>query len=153
MSLHINPTITQSHNLAHTQSDAIKVHHMKHKLPHRYDQTHSQLKSVTLHALALSETKQTCTEKGKMLRCTLVQARRLCTDRTAPRGSRGIALLFLDHSNRKEWVVSVTPRPFFTPGKEPVPIVHQAGWAPGPVWTGAENLAPQRNSIPGPFSP
>ena len=28
------------------------------------------------------------------------------------------------------------------PGKEPVPIVQEAGWAPGPVWTGAENLAP-----------
>jgi hypothetical protein len=24
-------------------------------------------------------------------------------------------------------------------GKRPVPIVHEAGWAPGPVWTGAEN--------------
>ena len=28
------------------------------------------------------------------------------------------------------------------PGKDPVPIVQEAGWAPGPVWTGAENLAP-----------
>jgi hypothetical protein len=26
------------------------------------------------------------------------------------------------------------------PGKDPVPIVQQAGWAPGPVWTGEENL-------------
>jgi hypothetical protein len=39
-------------------------------------------------------------------------------------------------------VVSVTPRPYFTPGKDPVPVVQEAGWAPGPVWTGAENLAP-----------
>jgi hypothetical protein len=38
--------------------------------------------------------------------------------------------------------VSVTPRPLSTPGKDPVPIVQEAGWAPGPVWTGAENLAP-----------
>jgi len=30
----------------------------------------------------------------------------------------------------------------FTPGKDPVPIVQEAGWAPGPVWIGAENLAP-----------
>ena len=30
----------------------------------------------------------------------------------------------------------------FTPIKDPVPIVQEAGWAPGPVWTGAENLAP-----------
>jgi len=27
------------------------------------------------------------------------------------------------------------------PGKDPVPIVQEAGWAPGPVWTGAEKLA------------
>jgi len=26
------------------------------------------------------------------------------------------------------------------PGKDPVPIVQEAGWAPGPVWTGAKNL-------------
>jgi hypothetical protein len=29
------------------------------------------------------------------------------------------------------------------PGKDPVPIVQEAGWAPGSVWTGAENLAPK----------
>jgi hypothetical protein len=29
----------------------------------------------------------------------------------------------------------------FTPGKNPVPIVQGAGWVPGPVWIGAENLA------------
>ena len=35
-----------------------------------------------------------------------------------------------------------TPRPGrFTPGKDPIRIVWEAGWAPGPVWTGAENLA------------
>jgi hypothetical protein len=33
------------------------------------------------------------------------------------------------------------PRPLSTPGKVPVPIVQEAGWAAGPVWTGAENLA------------
>jgi hypothetical protein len=27
------------------------------------------------------------------------------------------------------------------PVKDPVPIVQEAGWAPGQVWTGAENLA------------
>jgi hypothetical protein len=30
----------------------------------------------------------------------------------------------------------------FTPGKDPIPIVQEAGWAPEPVWIGAENLAP-----------
>jgi len=66
----------------------------------------------------------------------------LCTGRTAHRGSRGTALLFHDHGTRRGWGVSFTPRPPFTPGKDPVPIVQEAGWAPGPVWTGAENLAP-----------
>ena len=28
------------------------------------------------------------------------------------------------------------------PRERPVPIVQEAGWAPGPVWTGAENLVP-----------
>ena len=28
------------------------------------------------------------------------------------------------------------------PGKDTVPIAQEAGWAPGPVWTGAENLPP-----------
>ena len=35
------------------------------------------------------------------VKCTLVQALRLCTGRTAYRGSRGIALLFLDHGSRR----------------------------------------------------
>ena len=74
---------------------------------------------------------------AKELKCTLVQALRLCTGRTAHRGSRGVALLFLDHSTRRGWVVSSTPRPLFTPGKDPVLVVQEAGWAPG-----AENLAP-----------
>ena len=72
----------------------------------------------------------------------IVEALRLCTGRTAYRGSRGIALPFHDHGTKKGWGISVTPRPLFIPGKDPVPIVQEAGWAPGPVWTGAENLAP-----------
>jgi hypothetical protein len=39
-------------------------------------------------------------------------------------------------------VISVTLRPLYTPGKDPVHMVQGARWAPGPVWTGAENLAP-----------
>ena len=35
------------------------------------------------------------------VKCTLVQALRLCTGRTAHRGSRGIALPFLDHDTRR----------------------------------------------------
>ena len=76
------------------------------------------------------------------VKCTFVQALRLSTDHTAHRGSRGIALLFLEHGTRWGWGVSVTPGPLFIPKKDPVPIVQEAGWVPGPVWTGAENLAP-----------
>jgi len=32
----------------------------------------------------------------------------------------------------------------FTARKDQVPIVQEVGWAPGPVWTGAENLASTR---------
>ena len=28
------------------------------------------------------------------------------------------------------------------PGKDPVPILQETGWAPGPVWTGEVNLVP-----------
>ena len=38
------------------------------------------------------------------------------------------------------WVFNATPRPL-TPRRDPIPIVYEAGWALGPVWTGAENLA------------
>ena len=72
---------------------------------------------------------------------TLVQTLKLCTGRTAHRGSRVIALPFLDHGTRRGWGVSVTPQLIFTPGKDPVPIVQETGWAPGPVWTGAKNIA------------
>jgi len=50
----------------------------------------------------------------------------------------------MTNGTSRGWGVSVTPRPLFTPGKDPVPIVQEAGWAPGTVRTGAENLAPTR---------
>jgi hypothetical protein len=34
------------------------------------------------------------------------------------------------------------------PGNTRKPIVQEAGWAPGPVWTVAENLAPPRGFDP-----
>ena len=44
-------------------------------------------------------------------------------------------------------MVSSTPRPHFTPGKDPVLILQEAGWASGPVWTGGKSR-PHRDSIP-----
>ena len=64
----------------------------------------------------------------------------------AQRVGRGIALLFHDRSTRRGWVVSSTPRPHFTPGKDPVPILQESGWAPGLVWTGGKSR-PHRDSI------
>ena len=44
-------------------------------------------------------------------------------------------------------MVSSTPRPHLTPGKDPVPILQEVGWAPGPAWTGGKSR-PNRDSIP-----
>jgi len=65
----------------------------------------------------------------------------------AQRGVRGIGLLFHDRGTRRGWVDSSTSRPHFTPGKDPVPILQEAGWAPGPVWTDGK-FHPHRDSIP-----
>jgi len=43
--------------------------------------------------------------------------------------------------------VSPTLRPPLLPGKNPVPIVQEAGWVPGPVWMGGKSRPP-RDSIP-----
>jgi len=64
----------------------------------------------------------------------------------AQRVGRGIALLFHDRGTRRGWVVSSTPRPHFTTGKEPVPILQETGWAPGQVWTDGKSR-PHRDSI------
>jgi hypothetical protein len=64
------------------------------------------------------------------------------------------------------WVVNATPQSF-TPGKDPVPTVQEAGWVSEPFWTGTQNFAltrirspdrPSRGeslpqlSYPGPFA-
>ena len=57
----------------------------------------------------------------------------------AQRVGGGVALLFQDRGTRRGWVVSSTSRPHFTPGKDPVPILQEAGWAPRQVWTGGKS--------------
>ena len=59
---------------------------------------------------------------------------------------RCIPLLFHDRGTRRGWMFSSTPRPHFTPGKDPVPMLQEAGWAPGPIWTGGKSR-PHRDSI------
>jgi len=65
----------------------------------------------------------------------------------AQRVGIGIALLFHDRGTRMGWVVSSTPRPHFTPGKNPVPILQEDEWAPGPIRLGGKSR-PHRDSIP-----
>jgi hypothetical protein len=58
-----------------------------------------------------------------------------------PDGGRGIAQSFLTSALEGGGWSAPRPGPF-TPGKDPVPIVQEVGWAPGPVWTNVKNLAP-----------
>jgi hypothetical protein len=55
--------------------------------------------------------------------------------------SGGIAQLFLNLGTRRG-VWSASRPGHVYPEKDPVPIVQDAGWAPEPVWIGAENLVP-----------
>ena len=45
-------------------------------------------------------------------------------------------------------MVNATPRPLYPQENAPISIVKEAGWAPGPVWTGADNHA--HTGIPSP---
>jgi hypothetical protein len=53
-------------------------------------------------------------------------------------GVGGIALLILNHKNKRKWVVSAMPWLLFLQEGDPALIVQEAGWAPGSVWTGME---------------
>ena len=67
-----------------------------------------------------------------------------------PEGSRSNLYSFFNLAAKWGWVIKATPWPIYR-GKDPVPVVYEIGWAPEPVWTGAENLAPTR--IPSPDRP
>jgi hypothetical protein len=58
----------------------------------------------------------------------------------AQTGSRGITELF-NFGARWGWVINATPLPHYPWERYPIPILQETGWAPGLVWTGAENLA------------
>jgi hypothetical protein len=55
--------------------------------------------------------------------------------------------------------VNATLRPVYPRQRDPVHIVQEAGWVPGPVWTGEENLvatgirSPDRESLYIPTTP
>ena len=66
----------------------------------------------------------------------------------AQRVGRGIALLFRDRGTGM-WVSGQqhAPAALYPRGKDPVPILQQAEWAPGPIRTGGKSR-PHRDSIP-----
>ena len=67
------------------------------------------------------------------------------TPSRAHTGHRGEAELqrqpIFNLGTRRAWVVRTTPRPLY-PQKTAIPPVQETVWTPGPLWTGAENLAP-----------
>jgi hypothetical protein len=86
------------------------------------------------------------------VKVTLVQALRLCTGRTAHRGSGGLVLLFHDQRHLKcvrgqrQALAALLPR-------ERTGIPCTEGWVvPRAVLDKYGKTRPQRDSIPGPFS-
>ena len=65
------------------------------------------------------------------VKCTLVQALRLCTGRTAHRGSRVIALLFHDHGTRRGWGSASRPGHSLPLGKTRYPLYRRLGGPQG----------------------
>jgi hypothetical protein len=55
---------------------------------------------------------------------------------------------FFNLGARWWWMVNAMPRPLYPRERDPVPIVQEAEWAQGPVWTGAENLTLHRRLDP-----
>jgi hypothetical protein len=72
-----------------------------------------------------------CGKKVKQSRYRPLQAQRVV---------RGIALSFLDPDAKGGGWSAPHPGRLY-PRKNPVPILQEAGWAPGSVWTCAKNLA------------
>jgi len=80
-------------------------------------------------------------DHSKKVQCTLVQALRLCTGRTTNRGSRGIALFFLDYGTRRGWRVSrsgevrkISSLPEFDPRTVHAVASRYTDWATEPTW-------------------
>jgi hypothetical protein len=93
---------------------------------------------TTLIFLALQVAPYTCIYVISRLRVKVKQSS--YRPEQAQRVDRSIALPFRDLGVRRGvWSASHPGR--FTPRKDPVPIVQEAGWVPRPVCTTAKNLA------------
>jgi hypothetical protein len=78
--------------------------------------------------MTISTTKCKVKKKGKV---HPVQALRLCTGRTAHRGSRGIDLPFYDHGTRRGEGSASRPGRFLPPGKTRYPLYWRLGGPQG----------------------
>ena len=113
-----------------------RVSHWQHITHiHTYRRTDGRAVHVS-HSLLLGKVK-----KKYNVKCILVQALRLCTGRTAHRGSRGIALLFLDHGIRRGERSASRPGRSLPPGKTRYPLYRRLGGPQGRSGR-AENLVP-----------
>ena len=81
-------------------------------------------KTGTVKVLSLGKSKV-------MVKCTLVQALRLCTGRTAHRGNRGTVLLFLNHGTRRGEGSASRSGHSLPPGKTSYPLYRRLGGPQG----------------------
>jgi len=91
----------------------------------------------------------TCYWHVTKVKCTPVQAPRLCTGRTTHRGSRSIALLFLDHGTRRGEGSASRPYRSLPPGKTRYPLYSRVG-GPRAGLDRCGKSRPHRHSIPDP---
>ena len=86
-----------------------------------------------LHAFACDRTMHEVYYKLDNLKvnCTLVQALRLCTGRTTHRGSRGLALLFLDQALEGDEGSASRAGRSLPPGKTRYPFYRRLGGPQG----------------------
>jgi len=69
--------------------------------------------------------------KRYKVKCTPAQALSFCTGSMAHRGSRGIALPFLDHGTRRGWGSVSRPSRSLPPGKTRYPLYRRLGGPQG----------------------
>ena len=103
--------------------------------------TNDEMLTPVLKAFVQYGTHYTLHEVHDVFRlCVLVEHSVASTSSSTAKGTRpsrthrvsgGIAQLFLNLGTRRGCVVSITPQPPLPPGKTPVPIAQEAGWAPG----------------------
>ena len=103
------------------------------------------------------ETIQICSIHRALIRCIIIQndSKRWTKFRTSLTVQLSLSFLitlYIRRPTNSLWFCGCTPRSHFTPGKEPVPILQEAGWAPRTGLDGRKISSP-RGVDPGPSSP